>query len=54
VPAKFPNSGYKEFAAAYDVTRLTSKTEAGSDQNLFTKGNDLSAILPRWPGRRLG
>ena len=36
----------KEYEAAYDVTKLTS-VEA-----FFTsKGSDLYAILPRWPGR---
>ena len=36
----------KEFSSDYDVTKLTSKIEA-----FFTsKGNDVYAILPRYPG----
>ena len=44
-----------EFNAAYDVTKLTGKPEGGkaSIEALFTsKGSDLYAILPRWPGRQ--
>jgi len=43
----------KEFETAYDVTKLASKPEAGkaSIEAFFTsKGNDVYAILPRWPG----
>ena len=44
-----------EFNAAYDVTRLTGKPGGGkaSIEAFFTsKGDDLYAILPRWPGRQ--
>ncbi len=44
----------KEFEAAYDVTKLAAKPEPGkaSIEAFFTtKGSDLFAILPRWPGR---
>ncbi len=46
----------KEFAATYDLAKLTGKPEAGKAaiEAFFTaKGNDLYAILPRWPGRSL-
>jgi alpha-L-fucosidase len=52
-----PGTDYnKEFATAYDVTKLTDKPEAGkaSIQAFFTtKGNDIYAILPRWTGSTL-
>jgi alpha-L-fucosidase len=41
-----------EFESAYDVTKLTRKPEAGKaaiEAFFTTKGNDLYAILPRWP-----
>jgi alpha-L-fucosidase len=41
-----------EFESAYDVTKLTGKPEArkAAIEAFFTsKGNDLYAILPRWP-----
>jgi alpha-L-fucosidase len=44
----------KEYSAAYDVTKLAGKPAAGKAgiEAFFTaKGNDLYAILPRWPGR---
>jgi alpha-L-fucosidase len=43
-----------EFNTSYDVTRLTEKPaqgKAGIEAFFTTKGNDLYAILPRWPGR---
>jgi alpha-L-fucosidase len=43
-----------EFETAYDVSKLTAKPETGKAgiQAFFTtKGSDLYAILPRWPGR---
>jgi alpha-L-fucosidase len=43
----------KEFSTAYDVTKLASKPEPGKAaiEAFFTaKGNDVYAILPRWPG----
>jgi alpha-L-fucosidase len=50
-----PKTEYgKEHATAYDVTKLTAKPEPGQAaiEAFFTvKGNDLYAILPRWPGR---
>lgn len=49
-----PRVGYNaEFEAAYDVSKLTEKPEPGkaSIEAFFTtKGDDLFAILPRWPG----
>ena len=44
-----------EFNAAYDVAKLAAKPENGkaSIEAFFTsKGGDLYAILPRWPGRQ--
>ncbi len=44
----------KEFATAYDVTKLAAKPEPGKaaiEAFFTTKGNDVYAILPRWPGR---
>ncbi len=52
---EIPKTEYnKEFEAAYDVTKLTGKPEPGKaaiEAFFTTKGNDLFAILPRWPGR---
>ena len=52
---KVPKIDYnKEFETAYDVTKLVARPEpgkAGIEAFLTTKGNDLFAILPRWPGR---
>ncbi len=45
----------KEHAASYDIARLTEKPAPGraSVEAFFTsKGKDVYAILPRWPGRR--
>ena len=45
----------KEFETAYDVAKLTEKPAPGkaSIEAFFTaKGQDVFAILPRWPGRR--
>jgi alpha-L-fucosidase len=45
----------QEYNADYDVSKLTQKQPPGkaSIEAFFTaKGNDLYAILPRWPGRR--
>jgi alpha-L-fucosidase len=45
----------KEFESAYDVAKLTEKAAPGqaSIEAFFTtKGTDVFAILPRWPGRR--
>ena len=44
----------KEFSTTYDVTKLTQKPapgRAGIEAFFTSKGNDLYAILPRWPGR---
>ena len=44
----------KEYETAYDVSKLAEKPAAGkaSIEAFFTaKGNDVFAILPRWPGR---
>jgi alpha-L-fucosidase len=44
----------KEYEAAYDVTKLAGRPEPGKAaiEAFFTsKGSDLYAILPRWPGR---
>ena len=46
----------KEYSSDYDVTRLTEKAapgKAGIEAFFTTKGNDLYAILPHWPGRNL-
>ena len=43
-----------EFETAYDVSKLAGQPEPGKAaiEAFFTaKGNDLFAILPRWPGR---
>jgi len=43
----------KEFSTTYDVTKLASKPEPGKAaiEAFFTsKGSDVYAILPRWPG----
>jgi len=45
----------KEYESDYDVTKLTGKPAPGKAaiEAFFTsKGKDLFAILPRWPGRR--
>ena len=44
----------QDFNSNYDVTKLTEKPAAGkaSIEAFFTsKGNDVYAVLPRWPGR---
>jgi alpha-L-fucosidase len=44
-----------EFNSDYDVSKLAGKPEGGkaSIEAFFTsKGSDLYAILPRWPGRQ--
>jgi alpha-L-fucosidase len=44
-----------KFETAYDVSKLAAKPEpgkAGIQAFFTTKGSDLYAILPRWPGRR--
>jgi alpha-L-fucosidase len=44
----------KEHAAAYDVTKLAAKPEpgkAGIEAFFTAKGNDVYAILPRWPSK---
>lgn len=46
----------KEYSTVYDVTKLTEKPVAGKAgiEAFFTsKGNDVFAILPRWPGRHI-
>ena len=51
-----PKTSYnREYNTNYDVTRLTEKPAAGKAgiEAFFTsKGADVYAILPRWPGRR--
>jgi len=45
----------KEFMVPYDVAKLTEKPEPGkaSIEAFYTsKGNDVYAILPRWPGKQ--
>ena len=48
-----PKTDYnKEYESAYDVTKLTMKQPAGKasiDAFFTSKGNDLFAIMPRWP-----
>ncbi len=44
----------KEFETTYDVANLAAKPEPGKaaiDSFFTTKGDNLYAILPRWPGR---
>lgn len=54
-PGEQPKTDYSsEYQSAYDVSRLTQKPEpgkAGIEAFFTTKGNDVYAILPRWPGR---
>ena len=43
-----------EYETPYDVSKLAAKPEAGKaaiDAFFTSKGNDVFAILPRWPGR---
>ena len=43
-----------EFETAYDVSKLAARPEPGKaaiDAFFTSKGNDVFAILPRWPGR---
>jgi alpha-L-fucosidase len=51
---EIPQPNYNgEYDSAYDISKLALKPEAGmaSVDAFFTaKGNDLYAILPRWPG----
>ncbi len=51
-----PNTVYnQEYMAAYDVTKLTEKPAPGKAaiEAFFTaKGDEVYAILPRWPGTR--
>ncbi|HYK35479.1 alpha-L-fucosidase [Alloacidobacterium sp.] len=51
---EIPQANYNgEYDSAYDISKLTLKPEAGKasvDALFTTKGNDLYAILPRWPG----
>ena len=45
----------KEFMTPYDVARLTEPPQTGKasiDAFFTTKGGDVYAILPRWPGRQ--
>jgi alpha-L-fucosidase len=45
-----------EFQSAYDVTKLAGEPEAGKAgiEAFFTsKGSDVYAILPRWPGKKI-
>lgn len=53
---KLPETKYnQEFKSAYDVSTLTEKPAQGnaSIEAFFTsKGSDVFAILPRWPGRQ--
>jgi alpha-L-fucosidase len=50
-----PSMDYnKEYASTYDVTKLAGKPapgKAGIEAFFTSKGNDLFAILPRWPGK---
>lgn len=56
-PGEQPKQDYnKEFETSYDVTKLTMKQPAGkaSIEAFFTaKGNDVFAIMPRWPGQKI-
>ncbi len=50
-----PNVNYNaEFESAYDVSKLAAKPvpgKAGIEAFFTTKGNDVFAIMPRWPSR---
>ena len=52
---EIPNFKYNsEYASAYDVSKLVIEPEPGKaaiEAFFTTKGNDVYAILPRWPGR---
>jgi alpha-L-fucosidase len=51
VPSTMYNA---RFESAYDVSKLTAKPAPGKaaiEAFFTTKGNDLYAILPRWPER---
>jgi alpha-L-fucosidase len=44
----------QEFKTPYDVSKLAEKPEAGKaaiDAFFTSKGSEVYAILPRWPGR---
>jgi len=44
----------QEFKTPYDVSKLSEKPEAGKaaiDAFFTSKGSEVYAILPRWPGR---
>jgi len=51
-----PKANYnQEFETAYDISKLTGRPQQGKAaiEAFFTaKGNDVFAILPRWPGRQ--
>jgi alpha-L-fucosidase len=51
-----PSVNYnQEFKSAYDVSKLAEKPEAGKaaiDAFFTSKGSNVYAILPRWPGRQ--
>jgi len=45
----------QEFNAGYDLTKLVDQSESGKatiEAFYTSKGNDLYAILPRWPGKQ--
>lgn len=45
----------KEYETAYDLSKLVAKPAAGKasiDAFFTAKGNNVYAIMPRWPGRR--
>mgnify|MGYP001022798400 FL=1 len=45
----------KEFSTSYDVAKLTEKPapgKAGIEAFFTAKGNDVYALLPRWPGKQ--
>lgn len=53
---KVPEIKYGEFMTGYDITKLVNKSngDAAVIEAFFTtKGEDLYAILPRWPGAKL-
>jgi len=55
--AEQPKMEYNsEFQSTYDVTKLAGEPEPGKaaiESFFTTKGSDLYAILPRWPGRKM-
>lgn len=53
---KVPEIKYGEYMTGYDIAKLIGKPTGGSaviEAFFTTKGNDLYAITPTWPGRKM-